>query len=113
MFLLSLTTKSQNTAIDRMAILDSLKNPHLADSVYKFVDESPSFPNGDYGWSRFLTKNLQYPQAAQVSDIQGSVTVRFIVEKKWQYVVPFTDKRTGSFLRRSHQTHKKESLEAG
>ena len=50
--------------VDRISILDSLKNPHLNDSVYKFIEVPATYIDGEYGWTRFLQKNLIYPEEA-------------------------------------------------
>jgi protein TonB len=39
------------------------------------------FPGGAMAWQKFLTQNLVYPQIAIDKEIQGTVVVRFIVEK--------------------------------
>jgi protein TonB len=47
-----------------------------------FVEKMPSFPGGDEALSRFLQKNMRYPQMAVESTIEGRVYVQFIVD--WQ-----------------------------
>lgn len=44
------------------------------------VQEMPEFPGGQAAFSKFLSKNLRYPSQAQESNLQGRVTVSFIVE---------------------------------
>ena len=39
------------------------------------------FPGGLQAWQKFLAQNLVYPQSAIDKEIQGTVVVRFIVEK--------------------------------
>jgi TonB family protein len=43
------------------------------------LDRRPVFAKGDNGWRRFLERNLKYPEYAQMKDIQGLVTVQFLV----------------------------------
>jgi periplasmic protein TonB len=46
--------------------------------VFLLVDEMPEFPNGKNEFSKFIFKNLKYPE----QDIyQGSITYSFIVDK--------------------------------
>ena len=43
------------------------------------AEELPQFPGGAIALMKWLTKNLHYPQSAQVRHIQGKVVVQFIV----------------------------------
>jgi TonB family protein len=60
------------------AAASSIKTP---DSVLTKVEFESSFPGGDAGWRRFLTDNLVYPRKAIKKNVQGTVLVRFIVDK--------------------------------
>lgn len=48
--------------------------------IFTVVEESPSFPGGDEARIRFLQENIDYPQMARESGIQGTVYVTFVVE---------------------------------
>jgi len=52
-------------------------------SVYNFasIEQLPEFPGGQAGWRKFLERNLRYPAMARENNIQGRVTVQFVVEK--------------------------------
>ena len=50
-----------------------------ADTVYYFVDEPARFPGGENEISRFVARNLHYPEEARDNHIQGRVIVRFVV----------------------------------
>lgn len=45
------------------------------------VEIMPEFPGGMAAWSKFLSKNLQYPNRARDNGVSGRVVVSFIVEK--------------------------------
>lgn len=45
------------------------------------VEIQPSFPGGDADLMSYLNKNIKYPIVAQENNIQGKVTVQFIVGK--------------------------------
>jgi protein TonB len=45
------------------------------------VEEFPEFPGGMAAWSKFIQKNLRYPEMAQESNIQGKVYISFVIEK--------------------------------
>ncbi|MDR1882210.1 MAG: M56 family metallopeptidase [Prevotella sp.] len=44
------------------------------------VEQMPSFPGGETAMYRFINDNLKYPPAARESEIQGRVTLRFVVK---------------------------------
>jgi periplasmic protein TonB len=53
-----------------------------ADSSISYKDEKESeYPGGKAGWFHYLQKNLQYPERAVNGNIQGSVSVSFIVDQ--------------------------------
>lgn len=43
--------------------------------------EDPKFPGGDYGFNRFLSRAIRYPAREREKNIQGRVTLSFIVNK--------------------------------
>lgn len=43
------------------------------------VEQMPSFPGGEAEMQRFIANNLKYPVVAQENNIQGRVTIRFVV----------------------------------
>ena len=48
---------------------------------FRVVEELPDFPGGMVEFMKWLTKNLKYPVIAKQQNIQGKVTVSFIVNK--------------------------------
>lgn len=50
-------------------------------SIYVNVQKMPEYPGGIQALRRDLAKNIKYPPLAKESDIQGTVYVRFVVEK--------------------------------
>jgi protein TonB len=51
------------------------------EKVFMVVEEQPSFPGGEQARMRYLSNNIDYPQLARESGIQGTVYVTFVVEK--------------------------------
>lgn len=51
------------------------------EEVIEVVEKQASFPGGQTALSRFLAKNLRYPEEAQENNIEGRVIVQFVVEK--------------------------------
>lgn len=52
------------------------------DKTFTKVEIESDYPGGQGAWLRYLQKNLQYPQDAIDNEIQGTVTVQFIVDKE-------------------------------
>jgi len=48
---------------------------------FRVVERLPEFPGGPVEFMKWLTRNLNYPSAAQSRKIQGRVVVHFIVNK--------------------------------
>lgn len=55
-------------------------NEFASQEVFTIVEQMPSFPGGDSKLTEFIAKNIQYPQKAQETGIQGRVFVSFVVE---------------------------------
>jgi TonB family protein len=49
---------------------------------FTVVEEMPSFPGGEEARLKFLQDNINYPQIAKESGIQGTIYVSFIVDSK-------------------------------
>jgi protein TonB len=49
--------------------------------IFTVVEESPSYPGGDIARIKFLQQDINYPQMARESGIQGTVYVTFVVER--------------------------------
>jgi protein TonB len=43
------------------------------------VTEPPEFPGGEAGLLRFINENIKYPEEAAINNIEGRVTLRFVV----------------------------------
>lgn len=49
--------------------------------VHVFVEEQPEFPQGTRALLKWIDSNLIYPKEARKKGIQGTVYVKFIIEK--------------------------------
>lgn len=49
--------------------------------IYDSVDQEPIFPGGKEALLKYVANHIQYPQLAAENDIQGKVTVQFVVTK--------------------------------
>ncbi len=56
--------------------------PKKSDGDNQFIpiEKEAEFPGGSEAWARFLNKTLRYPDQAMSIDIQGTVTVQFVVD---------------------------------
>ena len=64
-------------------VTDVVKKPEEDwERTFMKVEKESEYPGGMQAWLRFLHKNFNYPQAAQDNEIQGTVVVRFIVDKE-------------------------------
>jgi protein TonB len=60
------------------------------DSSVSYKDEKESeYPGGLPAWSRYLKKNLQYPERAMNVNTQGQVIVHFVVDKSGNVIEPY------------------------
>jgi len=51
------------------------------DSIFIKVDEMPKFKGGDIALRRFVGVNIVYPEVSKKKGIQGTVYIRFVVDK--------------------------------
>ena len=60
------------------------EEPEETNEVFEIFDvsEKASFPGGELALRKFLAENVTYPQMAMENDMQGTVTVMFVIDKK-------------------------------
>ena len=51
------------------------------EEIFQAVEQQAEFPGGTAALMKWLSSNIRYPEAAQQNDVQGRVTVKFVVEK--------------------------------
>ena len=66
---------------DNKGVVEAPKDNTDYDKTFTKVEIESEYPGGMAAWARFLGKNLVYPEEAQNAEVQGSVTVQFIVDK--------------------------------
>ncbi len=59
------------------------KRPEPVDDnkVFDVVEQQPQFPGGQAALMKYLSEHIRYPAIAQENNIQGRVTVQFVVTK--------------------------------
>ncbi len=65
-------------------ITGSQQNPH--DKVFTKLEKAPAYPGGNEAWTRYLQKNIRYPDEAFDLHLEGKVEVQFIVAKTGEVV---------------------------
>ncbi len=63
---------------------DDEDEPVETDEIFEMfsVEEPAEFPGGELALRKFLSENIEYPQAANDAEVQGVVVVRFVVDKR-------------------------------
>ncbi len=51
------------------------------DTVYKVVENNPSYPGGQNAWIQHLKKSLKFPEKAVIKNMKGYVLLSFDVNK--------------------------------
>ena len=51
------------------------------DEIFVAVEQQAQFPGGPQAMNKWLSNHINYPPSAAENDIQGRVTVKFVVEK--------------------------------
>ncbi len=66
---------------DKGGVIAAPKRPDDDNKIYINVSIESTYPGGLNAWKRFLNKTFTYPSDAQEKDIQGTVVVKFVVDK--------------------------------
>lgn len=59
------------------------------EEIFEVAEQMPIPDGGTEGWNTYLANNLQYPEGAKKSNIEGTVYVSFVVDKNGQILNPF------------------------
>jgi protein TonB len=80
------TTDELNASVTNGEVTDTVAYVEPVDVVipvetkpYIIVQEMPEFPGGNAALLQYVSENLKYPQDAQDNNIQGKVTLKFVV----------------------------------
>jgi len=71
----------ESTQMQDWTPVDVVEEEVVEEEIFTVVESMPSFPGGETALYSYLQKNVQYPQMARESGIQGRVYVTFVVEK--------------------------------
>lgn len=62
-------------------IVEEKKPEPKKEEIFTAVEQMPQFPGGDAELYKWIASHLKYPQMAAENNIQGRVTVRFVVKE--------------------------------
>lgn len=70
------------STIERVDVIHSQKKVLIetAPEPFDIVDQMPRFPGGDAAFNQYMAQHVRYPEVATENDVEGTVTVQFIVE---------------------------------
>ena len=71
----------QETVVEEYIPVEEEEEEEEEAQIFTVVESMPGFPGGETAMKRYLAENIQYPQMARESGIQGRVFVTFVVEK--------------------------------
>lgn len=71
----------ENADIEDAPVQQEEEEEQVEEEIFVFVEDQASFPGGDEARMKFLQENIKYPQMAKESGIQGTVYLKFVVEK--------------------------------
>jgi len=74
-------TANQQTASPTIPVIPLDEPEVIDDTPFVVVEDMPVFPGGLSALYRFIGENIKYPQVAKEVGIQGTVFVRFIIER--------------------------------
>lgn len=75
------TTAMPGINLNQQTVQDIVDDKEEENKIYEWVQVKPSFPGGEEARLKWLNENINYPTAAAEANIQGTVTVSFVVEK--------------------------------
>jgi TonB family C-terminal domain len=64
-----------------VSITEIIQIAEVKDPTYDFVEDPPQFLGGDSELLKYIKENLKYPTISIENGIQGTVTIRFVVNK--------------------------------
>ncbi len=76
------TGKQLQHVIHREYLATLTKKEKFEKHGIKEIDKNPEFPGGDAEFTKFLTKNIIYPEQAKQNNIQGLVMVSATIDEK-------------------------------
>lgn len=74
-------TADEDTEVEEYEPAPMEEEDKEEEKVFVVVEDQPEFPGGEQARKQYLSENIEYPQLARESGIEGTVYVTFVVEK--------------------------------
>jgi protein TonB len=72
----------RDASLDEPVAIDApILEEEKEEEPFKFVEQMPTFPNGESAMMKYLRDNIKYPNIARENGISGRVIVQFVVSK--------------------------------
>lgn len=71
----------QDTEVEEWTPIVMEEEEVKEEKIFIVVEDQPAFPGGEKARMKYLAENIDYPQLARESGIQGTVYVTFVVER--------------------------------
>lgn len=74
---------TQIVAVEEVPVELAPEAPEPEETIFDpfSLEEQASYPGGELALRKFIAENIRYPEMAKENDIQGTVYVRFVVDK--------------------------------
>jgi periplasmic protein TonB len=69
------------TGFSQVVIAPAPQQQNPDSTIFTYVEEQPVFPGGESAFMKFLADSIRYPKEAKENGQQGTVYVRFVVER--------------------------------
>ena len=79
LMLLVLVASVVNAQQDSTQEVESKSNDS-EEQVFFAIEKKAEFPGGDYAFSRYIAKNLEYPEDARKNSVEGKVFIQFDID---------------------------------
>lgn len=71
----------QKVMVEEVKVEPTPPPPPADDQIFVTVEQEPQFPGGQAALLKWISDHIKYPTVAQENNIQGKVTVQFVVTK--------------------------------
>lgn len=83
----------EDTEIDQETVIEPIVQEQVEvveqtkeQEVFMVVEDMPEFPGGEAKMFKYIAENVEYPPLARENNIQGRVTVQFVVDENGKII---------------------------
>ncbi|MBQ3690423.1 MAG: TonB family protein [Bacteroidales bacterium] len=89
-------TSDPDAGVINITTKKSKATVNAEETFFEVVEDMPEFPGGEIALRKFIAENVRYPEEAKNNNEQGTVYVRFIVDKTGKVTEPSIVRGSGS-----------------